>query len=194
MLGSHHARRWSGTGPTDDIARPQPRSNTRMSARNSSASASHSVSHSAFAPPLELAPLPTPGGTSTSEGIGLTPKARLPSCRSHERVRDASSHRIDGHEPPNVTVSQLLEFEPAVSGGNLAEPKYAQAVRSSKNAMSSLRDRFYLISVRECHRRCDALPRPSRWTIMRPRVSRQAHPTRERIPYGVARRPPADHV
>ena len=36
----------------DDIARPQPRSSTRMPGRRSSASASHSVSHSELAPPL----------------------------------------------------------------------------------------------------------------------------------------------
>jgi hypothetical protein len=40
---------------TDDIARPQPTSSTRMPDRNSNASVSHSVSHSAFAPPLQLA-------------------------------------------------------------------------------------------------------------------------------------------
>ena len=37
---------------TDDIARPQPRSSTRMPGRRSSASVSHSVSHSGLAPPL----------------------------------------------------------------------------------------------------------------------------------------------
>jgi hypothetical protein len=39
---------------TDDIASPQPRSNTRMWDRKLSASASHSVSHSALAPPPAL--------------------------------------------------------------------------------------------------------------------------------------------
>ena len=37
---------------TDDIARPQPRSRTRMPGRRASASASHSVSHKGLAPPL----------------------------------------------------------------------------------------------------------------------------------------------
>src|SRR5438552_2257830 len=39
----------------DDIARPLPRSSTRMPGRRSSASASHSVSHRALAPLLRLA-------------------------------------------------------------------------------------------------------------------------------------------
>src|SRR5437870_2191589 len=39
----------------DDIARPQPRSSTRIPGRKSSAAASHSVNHSALAPPLTLA-------------------------------------------------------------------------------------------------------------------------------------------
>src|SRR3989304_5332068 len=39
----------------DDIARPHPRSSTRMPDRRSRDSASHSVSHSALAPPLTLA-------------------------------------------------------------------------------------------------------------------------------------------
>src|SRR6185503_20211049 len=69
---------------TDDAARPQPRSRTRMPGRRSMASVSHSVSHREFAPPLTLAMIHSGWYADERGNLGETNRSSM--FRSNRQV------------------------------------------------------------------------------------------------------------
>src|SRR5436190_20108392 len=144
----------------DDVARPQPRSRTRMPGLRSRSAVSHSVSHNGFAPPLTLA--------RTQSGLYFDARGNLGAASLRSAVIEVSSggrNARDRHADPKRVHLYFLtslgyfnrtgpghlfrgcprckfdvsnHFEPAHQPDGLANRGVKRAFRAQQNAAHDL--------------------------------------------------------